>query len=161
MKYFSLSFLLVLLLSFSSCSNNDPKYVAEKFLTSVARADLDEAKKYCDSTTVELLDQADYLNMVPDSVKAEGRKLKVNIVDVKTNGDKAVVTYTTSKLAENQLITLVKQNGKWLVQLDKAQQYEEDDQPIMTEALDNIPDSTTLAKPSDSTIADTATKPAP
>lgn len=144
MKQFRLLLVFAVCIGLYSCSSNDPKYVAEKFLTSVARADLEEAKKYCDSGTVELLDQANYLNMVPDSVKAEGRKLKINIEDLKENGDKAVVTYTTSKLAEKQLITLVKQNGKWLVQLDKAQQYE-DDEPIMTEALESIQDSAASA----------------
>lgn len=156
MKQFRILLVCALLVGLYSCSNNDPKYVAEKFLTSVARADLDEAKKYCDSGTVELLDQANYINMVPDSVKEEGRKLKINIEDLKENGDKAVVTYTTSKLAEKQLITLVKQKGKWLVQLDKAQQFE-DDEPIMTEALDTIQDSASAAKPvPDSALADTA-----
>ena len=65
------------------------------------------------------------------------------------------MTYTTSKLAEKQLITLVKQNGKWLVQLDKAQQYE-DEEPIMTESLDAIQDSAAAAKQLvDSVAADT------
>lgn len=146
MKQFRIVLVFAMLIGVYSCTSNDPKYVAEKFLTSVARADLDEAKKYCDSGTIELLDQANYLNMVPDSVKAEGRKLKINIEDLKEQGDKAVVTYTTSKLAEKQLITLVKQNGKWLVQLDKAQQYE-DEEPIMTEALDTIQDSAAVLKP--------------
>jgi hypothetical protein len=138
-----LPFILVcgILLSLCSCSNNSPKAVAEKFLLSVAKADLEEAKKVSDSTTRELLDQANYLNMVPDSVKAEGRKLTVTILDVKENGDKAVVTYKTSKLDEKQLLTLVKINGKWLVQLDKAQQYEEE-VPVMTEAAEALKDST-------------------
>lgn len=158
MKQFRIVIIFALLIGIYSCNSNDPKYVAEKFLTSVARADLEEAKKYCDSGTVELLDQANYLNMVPDSVKAEGRKLKINIEDLKETGDKAVVTYTTSKLAEKQLITLVKQDGKWLVQLDKAQQYD-NEEPIMTEALDTIQDSTASMKQTpDSVAADTTRK---
>ena len=130
---------LYLSISFASCSSNSPKVVAEKFLLSVARADLDEAKKLCDSNTRELLDQANYLTMVPDSVKEEGRKLKITIVDVKENGDKAVVTYKTSKLDENQIITLVKVNNKWLVQLDKMQEYEEE--PMLTESNELASDS--------------------
>lgn len=130
---------LYLSISFASCSSNSPKVVAEKFLLSVARADLDEAKKLCDSNTRELLDQANYLTMVPDSVKEEGRKLKITIIDVKENGDKAVVTYKTSKLDENQIITLVKVNNKWLVQLDKMQEYEEE--PMLTESIELASDS--------------------
>jgi len=117
--------------------------VAEKFLLSVARADLDGAKKLCDSNTKELLDQAHYLTLVPDSVKAEGRNLKVTILDVKESGDKAVVTYKTSKLDENQIITLVKVDSKWLVQLDKMQEY--DDEPMLTDANEVSADSTSAA----------------
>lgn len=132
---------------FIACTTNSPKAVAEHFLLSVAKADLDEAKKVSDSNTIELLDQANYLAMVPDSVKEEGRKLKINVVDVKEQGDKAVVTYKTSKLDENQIITLAKINGKWLVQLNKAEQYEEE--PMMPGALEALQDSTILA-PKDS-----------
>lgn len=141
------SLVVLLTMSFWSCSSNSPKVVAEKFLYSVAKADLDAAKKYCDSNTKELLDQAKYLSMVPDSVKAEGRKLKINVEDVKEQGDKAVVTYTTSKLAEKQLISLVKINGQWLVQLDKVQSYE-DEQPMLTESNELPVDSTEINKDS-------------
>lgn len=148
-----LSFFAVILLSInlSSCSSNNPKAVAEKFLLSVAKADLDQAKKVSDSTTIELLDQADYLTMVPDSVKEEGKNLKVTIVDVKETGDKAVVTYKTSKLDENQILTLAKIDGKWLVQLSKAEQY--DDEPMMPGAIEAIQQDSTVKIP----IQDSAT----
>ncbi len=56
-----LSFFAVILMSlgWAACNNNTPKAVAEHFLLSVAKADLDQAKKVSDSTTIELLDQAD------------------------------------------------------------------------------------------------------
>ncbi|MFA6150090.1 MAG: hypothetical protein WC716_02135 [Chitinophagaceae bacterium] len=148
-----LSFFALILLGFgfSSCSSNNPKAVAEKFLLSVAKADLDQAKKVSDSTTIELLDQADYLTMVPDSVKEEGKNLKVTIVDVKETGDKAVVTYKTSKLDENQLLTLAKIDGKWLVQLSKSEQY--DEEPMMPGAIEAIQQDSTVKIP----ILDSAT----
>jgi hypothetical protein len=142
MKFSTIFLSVALSIVFFSCNSNSPKIVAEKFLLSVAKADLDLAKTLCDSNTRELLDQANYLTMVPDSVKEEGKKLKINIVDVKENGDKAVVTYKTSKLNENQMITLVKVDGKWLVQLDKMQEYE--DEPMLTESNELITDSTSL-----------------
>lgn len=146
------TFFIALCLSFGfvSCSSDTPKVVAEQFLLSVARADLDEAKKYCDSNTRELLDQANYLSMVPDSVKEEGRNLKITIVNTQENGDKAVVTYKTSKLDENQIITLAKINDKWLVQLDKMQEYEEE--PMLTESNELHADSTSVP------VQDTASK---
>lgn len=157
-KFFPFFIAISLFLSLISCNNNSPKVVAEKFLLSVARADLDEAKKLCDSNTKELLDQANYLTMVPDSVKAEGRNLKVTIVDVKESGDKAVVTYKTSKLEENQIITLVKIDGKWLVQLDKMQEYE--DEPMLTESNEVAADSTntTPIDTTTQTISDTSSQ---
>ncbi len=125
---------------FSSCQNNSPKFVAEHFLTAISHANLEEAKKYCDSNTKELLDQANYLNMVPDSVKKEAQKLKIFIKDVKENGNTALVSYTTSKLEEQQFITLVKEDDKWLVQLDKMQDY--DDIPTLAENNESPVDTT-------------------
>lgn len=150
MRKSAVSFLTIICLTISlaGCTSNNPKAVAEKFLLSVAKADLEEAKTVSDSTTRELLDQADYLNMVPDSVKAEGRKLKINILDVKETGDKAVVSYNTSKLEEQQLITLVRIDGKWLVQLNKAEQYEEE--PMMPGALEAIQQDSTIVNIRDS-----------
>lgn len=139
-NFFSFTLLFTLTILFTACSSNSPKVVAEQFLLAVAKADLDQAKKLCDSNTRELLDQANYLSMVPDSVKEEGRKLKITIKDVKEIGDKAVVTYTTSKLDENQIISLVKIDNKWLVQLDKMQEY--DDEPMLTESNELPPTDT-------------------
>jgi lipopolysaccharide export LptBFGC system permease protein LptF len=150
MRRLSASLLIIacLAICLTGCTSNNPKAVAQKFLLSVAKADLEEAKKVSDSTTRELLDQADYLNMVPDSVKAEGRKLKVTILDVKETGDKAVVTYNTSKLEEQQIITLAKIDGKWLVQLNKAEQYEEE--PMMPGALEAIQQDSAILTTQDS-----------
>lgn len=150
-RFFSFFAVILLTLGFSACSSNNPEAVAEKFLLSVAKADLDQAKKVSDSTTIELLDQADYLTMVPDSVKEEGKNLKVTIVDVKETGDKAVVTYKTSKLDENQILTLAKIDGKWLVQLSKAEQY--DEEPMMPGAIEAIQQDSTVKIP----ILDSAT----
>lgn len=110
----------------SSCTGNNPKDVAARFLTSIARGDLDEAKKWSDSNTVELLNQAHYLNRVPDSVKEAGKQLKIYPKSVKEMEDKALVTYTTSRKEEPQVITLVKENDKWKVQLEKNQETEEE-----------------------------------
>lgn len=126
---------LISCITLYSCNNDTPGDAAKKFLTLVSRADLDGAKKYCDSNTVELLNQANYLRMIPDSIKEEGKNLQIKIKDEKINGNNAVVTYTTSKLPDEQIISLVKINNKWLVQLSKMQQ--EDDIPMFLESNDN------------------------
>lgn len=122
--FFSVS--ICILFAISSCKTNTPKAVAESFLLNVAKGNLDEAKKYADQNTQELLEQASDLSSLPDSVKDVGKNLKINIQSVKENGDKAVVTYTTSKLDQSQIISLIKIDGEWKVQLDKMQEMEEE-----------------------------------
>lgn len=141
-KIFPLVLVCVVSLSLFSCSSNSPKSVAEKFLNSAfVNTNMEEAKKYCEPYTKELIDQATYLKQIPDSVKAEAQKTKIDIVEVKENGDKAVVVYTSSRHPENQqLLSMIKVEGKWLVQYDKAQQVDEP-----------MPDMPELA-PADSTI---------
>ncbi|MGN6477695.1 MAG: hypothetical protein ACTHKV_10755, partial [Flavipsychrobacter sp.] len=51
--------------------------------------------------------------------KQNAKKIKVDIKDVKENGDKAVVSFTTSEMPEEKQLNMVKQNGKWLVNLTK------------------------------------------
>jgi GH25 family lysozyme M1 (1,4-beta-N-acetylmuramidase) len=48
------------------------------------------------------------------------KKIKVSIKDVKEEGDKAVVTYTSSDNPTEQKLNLVKENDKWLVQFTKT-----------------------------------------
>jgi hypothetical protein len=134
MRSLRLLLFITLITTFYSCQSSEPKKIAEKFLVNVTRGDLDEAKKYCDSTTKELLDQASYLNKIPDSVKTELRKLKINITDAKVNGDKAVVYYNTSNIKDNQMVSLIKQGEDWKVQLSKPEALQDnDEQPMLTE----------------------------
>gem|GEM_PF-576564 len=51
-KYF---LLLILSLFMVACSGNSPKSVASDFLTALNKGDIDEAKKYCDGPTADLL----------------------------------------------------------------------------------------------------------
>ena len=144
MKRNSTVLILVLCLSagLMACNNNTPKVVAEKFLNSIyVHTDAEEAKKYCDSNTRELINQATHLNPIPDSVKENARSTKINIVDVKENGNTAAVVYTSSKHPDDkQILSLMKIDEKWLVQLNKAEQYEEE--PMMPGAMEAIQDST-------------------
>lgn len=135
MKKIFLPLLAVVTLSMSlvSCKSSSPKPVAEKFLNGIMHMNFEEAKSVSDSTTKQLLERAEsYMAMIPDSIKAQAKEIKVNIKEVKEEGDKATVTFNTSKLKEDQTLNLVKADGKWLVKMSKNEQMP-DDEPAMTE----------------------------
>ena len=123
MKNNFLAFTLLVSLSISllACSPKSPKDVAQKYLNSLlVNTDIESAKKYCEPSSKEIIDQAMLLYPVPDSVKESAKSTKINIVDVKEEGDNAMVTYISSKHPENkQVLKMVKINGQWLVQLNK------------------------------------------
>lgn len=125
MKKIFLPLFAVVALSVSiiSCKSSGPRPVAEKFLNSLMHMNFEEAKSVSDSTTKQLLEQGEsFMSMVPDSVKAQSKNITVNIKEVKEDGDKATVTFNTSKLADIQTLNLVKVNGKWLVKMSKNEQ---------------------------------------
>lgn len=115
--------LLVAFLSFMlvSCSKNTPKEVAKTWLTGFNHMDFEDAIKLSTQDTKNLLSSLEELTKgVSDSGKSEVKKIKVSIKDVKEEGDKAVVTYTSSDNPTEQKLNLVKENDKWLVQFTKS-----------------------------------------
>ena len=152
-----------ILLTFSlllvSCSSNNPKVVAEKFLKAVNKLDFAEAKKYCDKDTQDLLSL-----MESFSKGEEAEKAKTNahdddfiITKVEENGDKAKVYYKTKESEKETSIDLKKVDGKWLVSINKEQgmkeqgggahNHDEDDINIPEED-DTTPDDAPEAKDS-------------
>lgn len=115
--------LLVAILSLMlvSCSKNSPKEVAKTWLTGFNHMDFEDAMKISTQDTKNLLSSLEELTKgVSDSGKSEVKKIKVSIKDVKEEGDKAVVTYTSSDNPTEQKLNLVKENDKWLVQFTKS-----------------------------------------
>ncbi len=104
-----------------SCSKNTPKEVAKTWLTGFNHMDFEDAMKLSTLDTKNLLSSLEELTKgVSDSGKTEVKKIKVSIKDVKEEGDKAVVTYTSSDNPTEQKLNLVKENDKWLVQFTKT-----------------------------------------
>lgn len=154
MKKYFLFLLLFVAISLQSCHKNTPKAVAEQYLTSIlVNTNVDEAKKYCDPMSQEIIDQATELNPIPDSIKLQMKQNKVTIVDVKEVGSQAVVTYTTTKHPEKQYLNLVKNNDKWLVKLSKVQEEAVDVNAAPTAAPTELAADTTT-----STVIDTSSK---
>ena len=104
-----------------SCNSNSPKDVANTWLNGFYHMDYEAAKKVSTDETKTFISQLQALSgMMPDSIKKEMKKVTVNVKDVKEDGDKATVTYTTSTDGnKEQSLKMVKKDGKWLVQFTK------------------------------------------
>lgn len=121
--------LILLTLGLSSCKNAGPKETAEKYLNGFAHLDFEAAKSVSTEETKKTLAMMEQLakKMVSDSIRKERMRIKIDIEEAKeTDKDHAEVTYTTSESSALQKIYLIKQNGKWLVDLNKVDQFELD-----------------------------------
>jgi hypothetical protein len=116
----SVAAMFVMALTIVSCNNNSPKASADTFLNSLYHMDYAKAKTVSTEDTKKLLDMMEqFSSVLPDSSKESAKKIKVDIKDVKEEGDKATVTYVTSENPNEQKLDMVKENGKWLVKWSK------------------------------------------
>ena len=150
-------FLLVAIISFAliSCNKNNPKDVAHTWLTGFNQMDFEQAMKLSTNDTKNLLSTLEQLTEgVSDSGRTELKKIKVSIKDVKEDGDKAMVTYTSSDNPNEQVLSLVKQNDKWLVQFTKTDLVGTLPQTTEGEEMsEEVPTTDSAATPADTTQA--------
>ncbi len=129
----SLTAFLAFTIGMSSCNSDSPKGAADKFLTGLMHYDYEAAKSVSTEETKKMVDlMAQFSAMMPDSVKEEAKKVKVNIKDAQEEGDKATVTYATSDDPQEKKLNLVKQDGKWLVEWSKMDNMPEDETDDMS-----------------------------
>lgn len=108
---------------FGGGKKNTPEYVAKAFLTHFQKLEFNEAAEYGTENTKMLLSLFRSIgNMVPDDQKAEVPQSDVVIHSCETSGYTAVCHYTANGKTES--IDLIKQDGKWLVDLKKEQKGE-------------------------------------
>ena len=105
MKKLILSLFLIGSLMLTSCSGNSPKTVAEKFMTAVNANNFEEAGKYCDAQTSQLLTSLNEMmkSMSKGDSKDEQLFKGFKITKVEENGDKAKVFYTTEDSAHSTI----------------------------------------------------------
>ena len=120
-KYF---LLLILSLFMVACSGNSPKSVASDFLTALNKGDIDEAKKYCDASTADLLDLVGRL--AKNKIKEEAKGGKFTITKVEEDGDAAKVYYTMDQEEKEKSLDLKKIDGKWKVTIKKEDAKKEE-----------------------------------
>src|SRR2546421_11758157 len=98
----------IVILCASSCSSNDPKPVAECFLSAMFRLDFEKAKAYGTDDTNKLLDMmSGFAKMMPDSTKR--RQINFKILNSTIDGDNATVTYKEDDKGEEKTIPLLKE----------------------------------------------------
>lgn len=121
----TLSIFAALSILISSCGGGaGPKETAEKFLTHINNFQFEEAKAYATEGTASLLDMvAGFAAMSEEKPEATA----FEILDVTEDGDKATVTYKNQGAEESETLTLVKQEGKWLVDMNKEDMNKEDE----------------------------------
>jgi hypothetical protein len=147
-KVFSyVSIILAAAIIMTGCSRNSPKAVATTYLEAYYHLDFEAAKKVSTEETKNTLGmlQSFSANFYPDSMKKAAKAIKVNIKDVKEEGDKATVTYNTSVTPSDQTLHLVKQKGKWLVLWTKQDEMKDagGSDTTSTEPEPTMGDSTT------------------
>ncbi|MGF1566041.1 MAG: DUF4878 domain-containing protein [Flavobacteriales bacterium] len=119
-----------------------PKEVATKFLTHINAMEFEEAKQYGTKETNDLLDMLkSFAAMGGEEQKPEATAF--TITDVKEEGETATVTYKSEGSEEAETLNLVKQEGKWFVNISKEDMNKDEDMGgamdgTMEEGLDDM-----------------------
>jgi len=110
--FFGVAAFFGLLLSSCQQSKNTPEYVADKFLTHIAKGEFEKASEYSTRETGQMLAMAAAFagELIEEQEKHKDLTCQVE-------GDKAKCTYTVGD--EIDTIDLVKEDGAWLVHQDK------------------------------------------
>ncbi len=117
----SVATLFVMAVALVSCGGNSPKANAEKFLKAYYTLDFENAKPVATEDTKKFIDMmSSFTGMMPDSLKVKAKDIKVDIKDVKEEGDNATVKYTMSERPDQEMnLKMVKENGKWMAKMTK------------------------------------------
>lgn len=90
------------------------KDVAEKFLSAIAAGDYATAKKYATTEAQASLDMMASMS----GGEAKGEPAKIEVGDVKEDGDKATASYKEN--GADKTLDLVKENGEWKANWSKG-----------------------------------------
>jgi len=117
---------VIILIVTASCrffgieKKNTPEYVTKQFLTHFQKLEFDEAAVYGTENTRMMLRLFKSLsNMVPEETKNQNDFSDAVIKKCTVDGNTAICSYTAN--GKEETIDLIKQDGKWLVDLKKEQ----------------------------------------
>lgn len=134
--FLSLMAVALVIVSVISCgSKSDPKGVALNYLNALKKMDYETAKKFGTPETGKMLDMiSSFSSMVPDSVKEQGKNVKIEIKEAKEDGDKCTIKFSSSdKPDAEETLSLVKKDGKWLVNMTKDDMDSGASEPVSEE----------------------------
>lgn len=133
------SLLLLIIVFFTACTKESPKTVADKFLTAAAEMNFDEAKKYATPSTAKLLDMlAGAEAYTPDSIKQKMMSSFTIVNEYSRTDTSVIVLYHLKNSDTDQILNLVKRNGKWLVNISKEELNTRDTEPPVEEEEDRL-----------------------
>ncbi len=98
------------------CGGDSPKKVAQKFHKALMNKDLNAVKDLCTERTQSLI-MMSFSLMADDEVLEKAKKTKYTYEEI-IDGDTAIVTYSVDGSKKGEVINLVKQDGKWLVDIE-------------------------------------------
>lgn len=113
--------------NFVRTDTNEPRSIAHKWLSAFYHLDFDEAYRYSTEETSQLLDKFTSIgDMISDSTRRHMNGVIVGIRGVRTDGNRAIVSYALSdNRNKEQQLFLIRQKGKWQVQFSKNDFEEE------------------------------------
>lgn len=111
---FSAIALLAVVVLWACGGKGGAKDVAEKFLNAIAAGDYDGAAKYATKEAQESLKMMASMS----GGEAKGEPAKIEIGDVKEEGDKATVSYKENGTAKT--LEMVKEEGEWKANWSKG-----------------------------------------
>ena len=112
--------LFVMAVTLVSCGGGSPKASAEKFLNGLYHMDFAAAKEVSTEETkkqVEAYEQM--MGMMQQNAKDEAKKIKVEVMEPKVEGDNATIEYKLSNDPTARTLKMVKKDGKWLASWSK------------------------------------------
>ena len=112
--------LFVMAVTLVSCGGGSPKASAEKFLNGLYHMDFAAAKEVSTEETkkqVEAYEQM--MGMMQQNAKDEAKKIKIDVMEPKVEGDNATVEYKLSNDPTARTLKMVKKDGKWLASWSK------------------------------------------
>ena len=116
----SVAALFILAMGLVSCGGGSPKVSAEKFLNGLYHMDFAAAKEASTDETKKQVDGYEQMmGMMQQAAKDEQKKIKVEVMEPKVEGDKATVEYKLSNDPTVRTLKMVKKNGKWLAEWSK------------------------------------------
>lgn len=116
---FGIAFIAILI----SCQlfkkkDNSPEFVAKTFLVHIQKLEFEDAKEYAtEETKMMLTFFTNISDLVPDSQRVSATEPDVEIHDCIIQNETAQCSYTANH--KDQTIDLIKQDGKWLVDMKK------------------------------------------